>query len=1486
MNCARYRGLLSRYVDGEVTARQRRELLAHIEGCAECAAWLAKARQADVLLKGGAPALRPSNRVRETILGAVKHEPTARRGASRLGRLRMVSSELLLRLDPAPRHYVLALVVLVSALTGVAYWQGLIPWSGHDQLGFLVQSDDGKESVDSTPLPAISRGAYGVGGPVAVPNHESLFPHDGSQEVDPAATLGARFDQPMDRRSVERALTVDPPTGGQFSWDADNAVRFTPDTPLLRGVTYTLTLTGTARSLYGIPLGEPVYWSFHTRDPYGVLIEPSAGMSIAPTTTFTVRFETPMAPEGVRVALISPSQALDLPATFLWDASDESLTVTPKGPLPPGEVRLLVGADSVTKGGEALGQAYEAEFAVDAPLPRLRLAGERVQVLRAGTPHYLRYEAMINAAGAAPAGLTLDFYSLPIERLAALGAQARERAWPMPLPPQAREGLTLTRTVHLSYAEIKGSNGKARVPDLAPGAYLVLATAPQAGGALRDWQALIVADGSILPVDSGSLWATDRVGRAWAGSELLLFGPDGALLGSGQADELGLWTPKGGPTGATLGIARDTDGGIAAAVWNPALPPPAEATGTLDATLRTDRHIYAPGGAVNFRVGLRLPTPLPAAPLPPTGGSNYDPPAGEEDIQVSLLHPNGASLSTLTLTPDEVGGASGAFTLSPGAVDAEYKVRVQWRKEYKNFPLLVRAAQGDTFSVFILPAAPEILGMEIVTRTVSVLGAAGEPVVGAVLTGTLGVVGDSWVSEPITTTTDGAGRATLAARMPLWATYHTDPSFMLRVEARNGERSGSDAQYLDHLPALLREHSERHLASPSLNISAIARSMVDGSTELELSPLDDEAGIAGDLLLLAQAPTGEALLWTLDISTGLTATLPATFQGGRILLMRAGIEGHREIELPPPTSDALIFQTEVNVQPGAPLSVTLALADEGSSYSAGAAAIWFRRAGGPSILNEACGWESGMKLSESGPVTATVTAPGAPGLWYVMVEAAGVGGERGLAQRVVRVLPGPTLQLPPTQQARVGEGGRASIVVHNMGKESLSSGLRADTGPLLRTLNGGSQPVDVEAGGWQRLDWRYSPQAEGDAQLLFTFMPSAKVGGRWVLDVQAGANERATVTHVAGSVTEQGKVGVQVPSGLEADAVRLEVRASTQLLPTLASIATGPLDKGVMDGPGRFGSLAGVASAYFEVGAPLPEGLGMDAPQRSSLLDVLYGSQLPDGGWGAEPEATISNPIVSAWVLLSLRREALALDSLEPGQKPPVQPDAEVIRRGLDYLGREAQRPVAGGTEALNARTYTLYTLALYGKLSADAVRPYMEYAASGLGSKGLSLAGQAWLSLALRYTGDHVNSFALLERLLIAHAEDDAQVAAPMLELLLAEDALIARGVTERATLAQAYARTLMDNRRGSGWATPRDTADALWSLSRYAALMGERPRPGGTPTIELNSRPIEVEAEGSTVQVALTGNTLHPGTNWLELRPATPGQPLYYSLTLWANR
>src|SRR5205823_3061828 len=149
--------------------------------------------------------------------------------------------------------------------------------------------------IAGSPLPAVSTGYNGAGGSIAAPNLVRLTPPENAREVAPQEPLRVRFDLPMDRSSVEGALRIDPPAAGSYSWDADNELRFTPaGAGLLKGITYTITLSSTARSLAGTSLARPLAWSFRTVEPPPVTALEPAGSSVYPTGTFTLVFDEPM----------------------------------------------------------------------------------------------------------------------------------------------------------------------------------------------------------------------------------------------------------------------------------------------------------------------------------------------------------------------------------------------------------------------------------------------------------------------------------------------------------------------------------------------------------------------------------------------------------------------------------------------------------------------------------------------------------------------------------------------------------------------------------------------------------------------------------------------------------------------------------------------------------------------------------------------------------------------------------------------------------------------------------------------------------------------------------------------------------------------------------------------------------------------------------------------------------------------------------------
>ncbi|MEO5950923.1 MAG: zf-HC2 domain-containing protein, partial [Chloroflexia bacterium] len=206
MNCTRYRQLISRYVDDEVTPRQRRELLAHVEVCHDCASWLARARQTDVLLKP-LSTTSPSDSVRNAILTQLRNDgglkkaelqqqstptpaPSTQHSRTKNAILSTKKhrsrpfhtffSSLLLRFDPSPRRIAFGSFVAICASLGILFYLNILPQFWSNKLGFEVQPDSA--GVGSTPIsiPAISSDKNGSDASNA-PRLVLAQPGDGSQ---------------------------------------------------------------------------------------------------------------------------------------------------------------------------------------------------------------------------------------------------------------------------------------------------------------------------------------------------------------------------------------------------------------------------------------------------------------------------------------------------------------------------------------------------------------------------------------------------------------------------------------------------------------------------------------------------------------------------------------------------------------------------------------------------------------------------------------------------------------------------------------------------------------------------------------------------------------------------------------------------------------------------------------------------------------------------------------------------------------------------------------------------------------------------------------------------------------------------------------------------------------------------------------------------------------------------------------------------------
>jgi hypothetical protein len=1526
VSCARYRQLISRYIDGEVTPRQRQELVAHVQTCRDCAAWLSKARQTDVLLKGLEDA-GPSDRVRNAVLGSVlkreaatpaptlKPPPTPQRHTL-AGGLRLGAAGLLLRLDPNPRAIALTAAATFVAMLSLGYYLNVLPpiW-GYNKIGFELPDGERAASVDVQPLPAYNGNGSGVGGSLAVPNPVHMLPATGSANVPTGSTLQLLFDQPMDRASVEGALSIDPPLAGTFEWSADNEVSFVPVQPgLLRGVAYTAVLSPSARSMSGTPIEKPLQWSFNTRDHHMVLATGNA-VPLSLTGALSLTFDAPMdrASAAERVSLHGPSGEL-LDSDLAWDAEGRTLTVSPRSPMPEGTISLRVGAAARTSAGDTLGKAYEFTYKATHPGARLRIAGDRVRVVQSGTRAMVEYAGVEDETGALLQRATTVAYRLPGERLSELGAQARH--WPVQPPEGLLSSLERVGILRSVSPEDDTTSEPVVLEGLAPGTYLLHAQAATPHGKASDWQLVVVADSSLSRLDPrhiSALWAADEAGRAWGGAEISLYSQDGNLLEKGATGADGLWQPGPNSVGATLAIARDVDGNLAALVLGPqtwAEPADAQDQSTLAASVQTDRPVYLPGQAINLRV-------LLSAYASVSSGT----PAVEQDVLVQLKTPEGATVSSLTLRPDSVGGVAGIFTLSQHARPGTYSLQVQANGAQRSFPLRVGEPRAGTLSVYIAPAreytSPAALA---ITRTVSVLAAGGQPARGAVVSARLGIEGDSWTSESVLATVDSSGRAIFTLPLPEWTALYNEPGLYLSVEASLDGTSGSARQYLDFAPEDTPRIELPQLVAPLMGLATIARSRQDGSIAVRLVQLDGQpGGAAGDLLVLAQSPGADRHVEVVPLAElrDVTVNLPGSYAGGSVVLARAGAGATRHLQLNVEQSGDVTLRvlSPETVSPGEQLPLRLFLFDSEGQPTSGVASVWLRRLGGDES-HAAAGWEPTLSIPATDAASATLQAPAEPGLWYVMAEAATQDGAYSHASSVLRVVPGPALQLPPAPQIEKGKSQTVSVVLHNPTGEPVSASLYAGAGGGLVREGPEVQIAGIVPGGWSRLAWRYRAVSPGVSALGFKLATGANASIASALPVRATTGSADTTTHFSGLLSGEQQVEVHVPSGLRQDNVALEIRVSTSLLSALAQIAgelpASPEEpaQGIALSAARLSSGPAVDAAFRRTQGAGRAQVAQTDLTRSLLLQDIYSAQHADGGWGATLDTHAASQVVgTSQVLLAMRRLSMASPNAVTSQDD-VAVDGSIVQRGLAYLAAELARPVdeKAGPAGLQERAFGLYVLSLYGMLDLEQARSMMAYAGANSSLK-LSHAGQAWLALALWQEGQAGDALVLANRLMQAQEHLDRAALAPMLELTLSagssfgEEGSPAPGMMTRRdaaiykSAAQSYALRLMESRQGLGWAEHGSTADAVWALSLYASQEQLELQPG-RPSMTINDRQVQLTqpasdsraganaADVDTVSIQLPGNTLHAGTNRLTLKAPAPGRELYYSLTLKVNR
>ncbi len=671
MGCSGYKDLLSRYIDNELSKREREELLAHLQHCSKCSHALAKYRQVESLLaQPGREETRPNPAVRDRVLEAIRpasqQPPRPLRLPAHRGRLRWVG---LLALTSATFIFTVLLA--------------------QSQTGFLTNLLTSPPKPSSTPdfgaTALVSKAATATSVAALPPAHVvSVQPTTSPLALD--QPIVARFDVAMMQTSVEEAWQIAPPVPGSFLWTADNELTFQPySLGYLPGITYTLTISNTAHGSTNGALITPVVYSWMTRPAPRLLShEPAEFASSTPLTApLTLRFDRSMQHAAVQAAFsLSPSQQLE----WTWAADSQSATVQPTTPLNPNLAYVAtLGHAALDSSGVSIGRDQAWRFST-ASLAQLTfaattLAGNIVLPLAYSPAASYSLTYTLTRPTLTATNLRFDLYHV-IPTAVAFGSRADQRTLLASFAAPAEGSSSLTAILAFDLPAV--------------GDYLLL---PQIEGDdlfNRTVQGclLIVGAEQVRVEQVGAqviLWATS--GGAVVAGLAQFYDAQGVLLDSGPTDATGSYLTTLAPGVRPAFAALRVGDQIRAVLPLDGQPAPAS---TARLYAYSDQRSYQHGESkINFKAILFL-----------GDSAGYKPAVGETTINVALEDAAGAQIASTALRPDDFGAVSGSFPLLTGLLGGWYSLKATALDQQYSQPLYVQGGFGWQSAEQLANAAP------------------------------------------------------------------------------------------------------------------------------------------------------------------------------------------------------------------------------------------------------------------------------------------------------------------------------------------------------------------------------------------------------------------------------------------------------------------------------------------------------------------------------------------------------------------------------------------------------------------------------------------------------------------------------------------------------------------------------------------------------------------------------------------------------------
>jgi len=476
-------------------------------------------------------------------------------------------------------------------------------------------------------------------------------------------------------------------------------------------------------------------------------------------------------------------------------------------------------------------------------------------------------------------------------------------------------------------------------------------------------------------------------------------------------------------------------------------------------------------------------------------------------------------------------------------------------------------------------------------------------------------------------------------------------------------------------------------------------------------------------------------------------------------------------------------------------------------------------------------WQAQLVTDESGEAEVTITLPDNLTVWRMDARAVSINTLVGDGEDDLRSTK-PLLVRPQTPRFFVvGDQSSIGAAVHNNTDEDLSVDVELEAQGL-SIKSQSTQSVEIASGHQAYVTWDVSI----DLDTARVDLIIKAVGGTYsdaskptmgTLDNQGipvYRFEALETVGTAGMLGESGSrtEGISIPSSVDVTNGNIEIRIS----PSLVAGMTDGLDylehypyECIEQTISRFLPNVLTQQALGSAGISDPDLLKNIKTQVSIATQRLYNWQHPDGGWGWWPDASQSDPLTSAYVVLGLVE----------AENAGYFVNADTLTRGENYLkGRLQSLGNLDKQYLLNRQAFILYVLA-----KADS--PQISLTGVMYDSRqSMSLYAKAYLAQALwmidpndprldTFISDFINS-AVLSATGVHWVEEwrdyrnwntDLRTTSIVLSTLIKID--------PENQLNSNAVRWLMTKRINGHWRSTQETAWTLMTLTNWLVATGE---------------------------------------------------------------